>query len=163
MVWQNEIARIVRFLVNDLDATSYTDDRLEETILVSAQLLLDTMDFTNTYTVDVDTLVLSPDPTTLATKDNFFINILALKTACIILGSEAKTLAAQSYRIKDGLSSIDISSAYQSIKQMHKEMVDKLDKIIFDYRAGNSLAGTSILSPYTQEYIGYGEPTRNFY
>lgn len=162
MTWQNEISRIVRFIVNDLDAISYTDERLEETILVAVQLLIDGIDFDNTYTVDVDTLVLSPDPTTLTTKDNFFINVVAIKTACIILGSEAKTLAAQSMRIKDGPSSIDISSAYQSVHQLFKELCDKLDKMIMDHKAGNSVAGQAVLTPYTYEGID-GTPIRNFY
>ena len=86
MTWQNEIVRMVRFLVNDIDASTYDDSRLEETILVAAQLLIGNIDFDRTYTVDVDTLVLSPDPTTLTTKDNNFINLLAVQASCIILG-----------------------------------------------------------------------------
>jgi hypothetical protein len=161
MVWQNEVVRIVRFLINDLESLTYTDDRLEETVLVSAQLLLDTMDFAQSYTVDVDQVILTPDPTE-SPKDNFFINVLALKTACIVIGSEAKTLATQSYRIKDASSSIDISAAYQSLNQLHKQMCDKLDKMIFDYRAGNSLAGQAVLTPYTQEGLNEGQPIRNY-
>ena len=57
MSWQNEMVRIVRFLINDIDASSYTDERLEETILVAAQSVYASIDFPNTYTIDVDTLV----------------------------------------------------------------------------------------------------------
>ena len=162
MTWENEIVRIVRFLVNDLESESYTDSRLEETILVAAQLLLATMDFDHSYAVEVDCASLTPDPTLTSPKDNFFTNVLALKTACIILGSEAKTLAAQSYTIKDGPSSISITGAYQATKQLYTEMCNKLDKVIFDYRAGNSIAGQSVLGPYTQENLD-GTPIRNFY
>ena len=81
MVWQTEMVRIVRHLINDIDAASYADDRLEETILVSAQLVLHEIDFDNTYTVDVDGLSLSPDPTGLANKDNAFINLICLKSS----------------------------------------------------------------------------------
>jgi hypothetical protein len=161
MTWQNEIARIVRFLINDIDATTYTDDRLEETVLVAAQLMLNNLDFDTDYIVDVDSLTLSPDPTASTPKDNFFINVTALKTVCIILGSEAKTLAAQSYRIKDATSSIDISSAYQSVNQLYKDACDKLDKMIMDYKAGNSVAGGAVLTPYTYEGLD-GTPIRNF-
>ena len=47
---------IVRHLVNDLDSTDYTftDDRLEESVLVAAQLASLEIDFENTYTIDVD-------------------------------------------------------------------------------------------------------------
>lgn len=162
MVWTNEIVRIVRFLINDITSATYSDDRLEETILVAAQLLLDTMDFNNTYTVDVDTAVLSPDPTTLTTKDNMFINALALKTACIVLGSEVKTLAAQNYRIKDGPSSIDSTMAYQATHQLYKDLCDKLEKFLFDYRAGNSIAGQAILTPYTYEGLPEDTPLRSY-
>jgi len=161
MSWQNEMARIVRFLVNDLEGDSYTDARLEETILVAAQLMYANIDFDNTYTIDVDTLALSPDPTD-ATKDDWFINIVCTKAACIILGSEAKTMAAQSYAIKDGPSTIDTRGAYQATQQMYKDMGDKLDKMIVDYKAGNSIAGHAVSTPYTQERINSGNPIRNF-
>ena len=42
MSWQNEMVLIVRHLINDLDDSnqSFSDERLEGTVLVSAQLLL---------------------------------------------------------------------------------------------------------------------------
>jgi hypothetical protein len=168
-VWQNEMVRIVRFLVNDLDSISYTDDRLEETILVSAQLMLINVDFGVNYTIDVDQFILSPDPTE-GTKDNDFIAIVVTKAACIILGSEAKTLAAQGFRVKDGTSSIDTTAAYQSIHQLHKELNDELASLIVGYQAGNSIGGGAVMTPYTQSYITngmiygqQGNEIRNFY
>jgi hypothetical protein len=163
MGWETEITRMVRFLISDLDAVSYSDSRLEETILVAAQLLLNTIDFDRQYLVEVDCLSLSPDPTQTSPKDDFFINALVLKTTCIILGSEAKTLAAQSYRIKDGPSSIDIGASYQATKELYKNMCDKLDKMILDYKAGNSIAGHAIITPYTQEGVSQGHPIRNYF
>ena len=84
MAWQNEMVRIVRHLINDLDSSNYTftDDRLEESVLVAAQLLLKEVDFDNTYTIDTDALDMSPDPTTLTTKDDAFINLASLRIKC---------------------------------------------------------------------------------
>jgi len=161
MSWQNEMVRIVRFLVNDIDGSTYSDSRLEETILVAAQLQYASIDFSQTYSIDVDELSLSPDPTE-STRDDWFINIVCVKAACIILGSEAKTLAAQSYMIKDGPSSIDIGAAYKNTHQLYKELADKLDNMILQYKAGNGSAGQAILTPYTQERISSGNPIRNF-
>ena len=47
MAWQNEMSIIVRHLINDLDSSSYTftDSRVEESILVAAQLVLIEIDF----------------------------------------------------------------------------------------------------------------------
>lgn len=162
MSWQNEMVRILRYLINDLDATTYSDSRLEETLLVAAQLQYASIDFSNTYTIDVDTLVLSPDPTELTTKDDWFINIVCVRAACIVLGSEAKTLAAQSYKIKDGPSSIETGESYKNTQLMYKDMCDKLAYMIMDYKAGNSVAGHAVLTPYTQERLTDGNPIRNF-
>ena len=107
MAWQNEMVRILRHIINDLDSSSYsfTDDRLEESILVSAQLVSTEIDFDKDYTIDVDALVLSPDPTA-SVKDDAFINLVVLKSACIILGSEVRSNALNSIALKDGPSSI---------------------------------------------------------
>jgi hypothetical protein len=162
MTWQNEMVRIVRFLVNDLDASSYPDSRLEETILVAAQLINPTIDFDNTYTIDVDTIVLTPDPTQLTTKDDWFINLVCLKTACIILGSETKTLSTQSYKIVDGPSTIDAKGVYDANKTLYDELCEQYDRLVLQYRAGNSVAGQAILTPYTQERVAGSNPIRNF-
>ena len=162
MTWQNEMVRVVRYLINDIDATTYADSRLEETILVAAQLQYASIDFPHTYTIDVDSLTLSPDPTEATPKDDWFINIVCVKTACIILQSEAKTLAAQSYTIKDGPSSIDVKGVYTATKQLADDMCDKLAYMIMDYKAGSSPAGHAILTPYTQERLSEGNPIRNF-
>lgn len=161
MSWQNEMVRILRFMIGDVDATSYSDSRLEETLLVSAQLQAD-IDYQQDYTIDVDSLALTPDPTSSNPKDNWFITIVCTKAAAIILHSEAKTLAAQAYRIKDGPSSIDVSSVYQAIKKMADDMNDKLALAIMQYKAGDSVGAQAILTPYTQEYISSGVSVRNF-
>lgn len=160
MSWYNEMVRIVRFLVNDLDASTYDDTRLEETIVVAAQLVCSGVDFDKTYTIDIDTLVLTPDPTA-PPKDDWFINLVCIKAGCIILGSEVKTLAAQSYRVSDGPASIDISGAYKATKELYTELCQKYDIEVMRYRAGDSIAGQVVTTPYTQERINAGNPIRN--
>ena len=87
MAWQNEMTLIVRHLINDLDSSDYTfvDSRLEEAVLVSAQLSLLEIDFEKTYTIDVDSVSLSPDPTNASDKDDSFINIVCLRTARMLI------------------------------------------------------------------------------
>ena len=151
MAWQNEMVRIVRHLINDLDSSNYTftDDRMEESILVSAQLLLKEVDFDNTYTIDTDALDMSPDPTTLATKDDAFINLACLKSACIILGSEVRTNALNAIVVKDGPSSIDMRGITSGLHVIYKYMCAKYEHYIMQWKAGNSIAGQAILSPYS--------------
>jgi hypothetical protein len=161
MSWQNEMVRILRFLINDIYSATYEDCRLEETLLVAAQLKNAEIDFDRTYSIDVDSLILSPDPTESTPKDDWFINIVCLAAASIILHSEAKTLAAQAYRIKDGPSSIEIGGAYEATKELADEMSAKVEISVMRYKAGDSVGAQAILTPYTQDSISGGTNPRN--
>ena len=76
MAWQSEMTTIVRHLINDTDISdpTFTNSRLETSILVAAQLMNNEINFGKVYTIDVDGCSLSPDPT-VETKDNAFINL----------------------------------------------------------------------------------------
>lgn len=158
MVWQTEMVRIVRHLINDIDAVSYADDRLEETVLVSAQLILNYVDFDNTFTVDVDGLSLSPDPTE-GTKDNSFINIVCMKAACVILSSELRTHGLNSVSISDGPSRIDMTGIVKNLQVVQQEMCAKSEDAIVQHKAGNSVAGQAILGPYSPGADGVARNT----
>ena len=149
MAWQNEMTSIVRGLINDIEGDVYPDSRIERIIVLGAQLLINRVDFPNVYTIDTDLLSLSPDPTTTSPKDNDFINLVSLQAAVIILKGEAKTLAAQAYRISDGPSSIDVTAAYTALQEQVKDMQELLDGAVIDYVAGNSTGGQAVLTPYT--------------
>lgn len=150
MSWQNTIPIMVRYLINDTDPTNYTysDSRVEKAILVSAQFVSLELDFVNSYTVDLVNETISPDPTDSETKDSSFINLLALKTACIIIGSEIKTEAANAISIKDGPSSIDLRGVSSTLTMLYKDLCDKFSKMADDYRFTGE-TGQAILGPYS--------------
>lgn len=152
MSWQNEMVRIVRFLIDDLDASSYDDSRLEETILVSAQLMKHEMDFDNTYTIDVDTLTLSPDPTS-GTKDDAFINLTCMKTACLILKAEVKAESLKAVVVRDGPSSIDLSGRYEATKNRAEKMCESFEQAKIQYQLGNSRAGRAIVNTWVVDNL----------
>ena len=162
MTWQNEMILIVRHLVNDLDDAnqSFTDERLEGTVLVSAQLLLNEIDFddppNNDYAVDVDGLTLTPDPTASGTKDNAFINLVCLKASCVIVGSEVRTNALNSVVLRDGPSTIDMRGIAASLSQLYNNLCERFDTAVLQYKAGGSRVGQAIFSPYSpgSESIG---------
>jgi len=156
MAWQNEICVIIRHLISDLDSSdqTYSDSRLEETIVVAAQLLMEQIDFENTYTIDADSLSISPDPTTAGSKDNSFINFVSVKAAIIILRGECKKYANQSFQIKDGPSSISVSDVFKNTKVMLDDMEQALAMAMIQYRIGNARAGVAILTPYTTSLVG---------
>ena len=151
MTWQNEMSLIVRHLINDLDSSSYTftHDRVEESILVATQLMLNEIYFEQTYTVDVDSSSLSPDPTTLSNKDDPFITLVSLKTAHLLLGSEIKTNSLNAISLKDGPSSIDMGGIAKQLEALRADMCEKFEHAKMQYQLGNSIAGQAILGPYS--------------
>ena len=141
---------MVRYLISDVDDSNYkySDARLEKTTLVGAQLVSLELDFKNTYSVDIENDSLSPDPTESATKDSSFINLVAMKTACIIIGSEMKLEAANAISIKDGPSAIDLRGVSSTLSILYKDLCDKYVKLADDYKFTGE-TGQAILGPYS--------------
>ena len=150
MTWQNEMRIIIRHLINDLDSSSFTftDDRIEETVLVASQLVLHEIDFERTYSIDVDGSSLSPDPTNADNKDDSFINIVCLKSAKILLGSELKTHSLNSIALKDGPSSLDLRGIVQGLNLLFDDITRRYDESKMQYKL-NGIVGQAILSPYS--------------
>ena len=103
MSWQGQMSTILRYLIDDIDSSAYkfSDHRMETTLLVAAQLVTLEVDFNNTYTINVEQCKLTPDPTD-DVKDNAFINLVCLKAACVMIGSQIRSESANSISIKDG-------------------------------------------------------------
>lgn len=156
MAWTQEMVLYVRHLIDDLGTSpTYDDSRLEETIIIATQLAKLETNFSVTYTVDLDACTLTPDPTE-SPRDDGFITIVILKTACLILNAEAKTKAGQAVRVSDGASSIDMSGAYKATEERAKRMCEEYKMAVLQYNAGNSRAGHAIMTPRTVENIVSG-------
>ena len=151
MSWQGQMSTVVRHLISDVDSSSYTfsANRIETTILVAAQLLTMNVDFDNTYTINVESCSLSPDPTDTDTKDNPFIALASLRAACIIVGSEIRKESGNAISIKDGPSAIDLRGVTSTLTVLYKDLCEKYEHALLEYRAGNSVVGQSILGPYS--------------
>ena len=120
MAWTTDLVIILRSIIGDLDSTSFTDSRLQQILAVAAYNVLNDADFSTTYTVDVANSTISPDPYT--TSDVDFSTLTVYKAACILLGSEVKTEAANAISIKDGPSAIDLRGVTQSLTVMYNDL-----------------------------------------
>ena len=151
MSWQGEMGTIVRYLINDVDSSSYSfsTTRIETSILVAAQLSSFNVDFGNEYTINVEGCSLSPDPTDTDTKDDAFVSLVCLKAACMIIGGEIRSESGNAISIKDGPSSIDLRGVTSTLAILYKDLCSKYVAVLLDYRAGNAVAGHAILGPYS--------------
>lgn len=149
MSWQTECTRILRFLIDDLESTpEYSDDRLQETLLVAAQYVMQDVDLSVTYTVDVDQLTLSPDPTS-SPKDDVMINLMCLKAGCIVDKSRYRSkIKTAGIMVKDGQSTIDTRGVGENYKVLlDKGLCAEYEQAKIDYQLGDNNPGRIILGP----------------
>ena len=151
MSWQGQMSTVVRHLISDVDATAYTfsANRIETSILVAAQLITMNVDFNNTYTINVESCALSPDPTDTDTKDDPFIALSCLRAACIVIGGDIRKESGNAISIKDGPSAIDLRGVTSTLTTLYKDLCEQYEHALLEYRAGNSVVGQSILGPYS--------------
>jgi hypothetical protein len=153
--WQDVLPLIVRSIINDLDEDNptYTDERLQQLILTSAQLIKPEIDFNLVYTISMANASITPDP--VSNQDDGFINLVSMKTAVLILGGELKNLAAGSVRVSDASAQIDMTGAYTATKDLYDKLLKDYDKARIAYVLGNMNEIKAILTPYTVPYNVY--------
>ena len=151
MAWENEMVLILRHIIDDLDPDNYTfsDSRLEETILAATYMLQVDVEFLNAYQVNIDAGSLIPDPTTSNPKDDDFIAICCVQAGIVIYRSLMKTYSLKGFAISDGSSSLDTRGIVANLNTVYKDLVAKFDHMILMYKTGKYGFGKSILGPYS--------------
>lgn len=148
---------MVRYLIDDVDPSNYTysDHRIETTILVAGQLSQFDITFDNNYNINVENCTLSPDPTRTSPEDQAFITLIVLKAACIIVGSAIRGESGNAISIKDGPSAIDLRGVTATLTVLYKDLCGKYEQAVMNYKAGNSIGGQAIIGPYSpgSDYI----------
>lgn len=150
MSWITESVLVLRHMINDvLTPYKYDDDRLTELLIVSARMVQSEVNLVNTYTVEVDTTTLTPDPTDPTTKDDPFIELMTLKAACVLDRSEARTAATQAISIKDGSSAVDLrGSAESRIKLLKVNWCQEYQNYKEYYATITAIPGACIMTPF---------------
>lgn len=121
MAWQDEMTIISRTLVNDLGATRYTDDELEQVLVVSARFVQrEIPSFADLYAADAVNITLAPDPTVAPDRNEDFIDLVCLQCACLLDRHSAMGAASQAIMIQDGSSKIDLREAFKARLELIK-------------------------------------------
>ena len=161
MPWKIDLVLMLRSLIGDLDNAKFTDERLKQILVFGAYNVINDADFSTTYTVDVASVSISPDPI----SDTDFTTLTVYKSACILLGSEVKTEASNAISIKDGPSSIDLRGVTQNLNIMYQDFCSKYDNLLKTYQYNNTLVGQAVLGPYSPgsmilgaNQFGYQQP-----
>jgi hypothetical protein len=165
VAWDSESVILLRgVILDDQEPFTYSDDRLLQIIVsgafqvnVKANGLLK-----HTYRVDVENISIDPDPsgTSLgdSERDESFINLMVLKTACILQQGAIKTAASQSIAIKDGASSIDTRGQATALLQLLKDgtsFCKEFGEAFSKFQHDNTAtAGAAIVGPYRVSLAG---------
>lgn len=160
MAWETEMTLTVRILINDLeDSPTYSDSRIQQLITVAGTYVQQEANLTKTYNIVVADTTITPDPTT-PTKDDIFVALTCLKSACLLDQSTLRTKAVnEGIRTSLGSASISVQgnlSGYKTIIEMgpcsaYRQLLD-------NWNIGNATAVQAILSPF----VGNAFDPRNF-
>ena len=155
MAWESEMTIIVRHIIDDLDSTNYqfSDDRIEEAIVVAAQLIHNEMEFSVDYNIEVDNRTINPDPTITPVgsnpKDDDFIALCCLRAGVLFTASQLKTYSLKAISIRDGSSALDMRGIIPGLKALHDDLTKKYESVKLDYQTSKLGLGKVILSPYS--------------
>jgi len=147
MPWKIDLVLMLRSIIGDLDKAKFTDERIKQILVVGAYNVLNDADFSETYTVNVAEISISPDP--ISESDTDFSTLTVYKSACILLGSEVKTESANAISIKDGPSAIDLRGVTANLTNLYNDLCAKYDALLKTYQYNNTLVGQAILGPYS--------------
>lgn len=151
MYWEVEIPIIVRNLISDLDSNPvYSDARIQQLAVVAAQYVVNEVNLTTTYTIDIINQTISPDPSDPASRDVDFVSFVSLKSACLLDQSTFRTKAALD-GIKTSLGSASLSvtgnlAGYKTI--LDQGPCALYNQLSFDHNVGNATAIRAVLSPF---------------
>lgn len=156
-MWTTEMVTMLRYMINDLgEPPIYSDERLEKLIAASAKLAIGEIQFSVTYTVDISTPNITPDPTEPETLDEEFETIVLLKAVCLLMGSQIKSggLSFGGYSLIDGPWKIDTRGSEKEFSAEKKTACDDYAQARYDYIYGNFF-GKAILSAFRMRAGGY--------
>jgi len=83
--WSGAMINMLRVVIDDNPYSGsyiYTDARLREILVVAAMYVVQEINFSTTYTIDVVNSIISPDP--YNANDVIFQNMVVMKAACIV-------------------------------------------------------------------------------
>jgi hypothetical protein len=137
MGWSSELILITRHLIGELCGDVYSDDRIEETIVVAAQLMIAETSFQVDYSIDVDNVTMTPDPTANP-RDDIFIGLVTLKAACILMrGAMRDAAAREGVRVRDKMGEIEIRGRFAAIQGIAKSYCDAYQRAKLEYSLNN--------------------------
>lgn len=112
--WQSYLTIMIKSYLGDLGNTnSYTEDKIRQSAVVSAIMVNADFPFLTSYTYNLESLDIVPDPCDNATFDLVFIALITLKAACLLQQDAFQGSILSGLHVKDGDSLVDTTEQYK--------------------------------------------------
>jgi hypothetical protein len=145
MSWQSDSLTLLRNIIGDVGAIyEYDDTRLSDLVVAAAKIIIEQVGFSNDYTVDMSTGVISPDPVT----DTDFMDLLVLKAWEVLSYNEYRVASSKAMIIRDGPSTIDARGVADNKKQIAMKAAKDYADALSAYSFGSSPVGKAVVSPF---------------
>ena len=154
MYWEIEIPLIIRNLIDDFGTIDsppvYSDARLEQLCVVSAQYILIDANLQIDYKVNVATSEIIPDPCDPATRDTRFISLISLKAACLLDQTTLRTKAAmEGIKTSLGSAALSVNGNLDGYKMIIQTGACKeYDGFVEHWDVANASSVAAVLSPF---------------
>jgi hypothetical protein len=146
--WQSTMITLLRSMIFDMtEPYTYTDERLEEILVAAAVPVNSEVTFANTYTVNLNTYDISPDPVS-GTSEIAFQVLVCRKAAYMITFGEAKQGMLKSVSFKDGPSSIDTRDSAKGKLELANQAKEDYERARTNYLVGDGMRGKGIVTPF---------------
>ncbi len=116
--WKTILTIIVRNLINDTAATTFTDERIHTAIAVAGLIVAQEYAFDVTYVFDLQAPEITPDPTVAATYDPVASALFSLKAACILNTNAYQSAVGKGIKVRDGDSEVDTTGSFKGYKDI---------------------------------------------
>jgi hypothetical protein len=163
MSWQSEMTTIVRVLIGDTEPPeTYSDARLQQLIVVAAQCVVAEVNFPVDYDIDVEAITIAPDPTD-DPRDDSFINLVSMKSVCLLFGSELRVASGQAFSVRDGNSSMNLGPIFDSKSATTQDFCKAYQDSKWEYQSSTAaIAGKAILGPFSSDIIHFHPIYRSY-
>ncbi len=147
-MWSDVMTTMLRYMINDFgNPQTYDDNQLQMMLLVNAAYEVQELNFSQTFTVDIQNITLSPDPTVNDPKDYNLVNLTVLRTAVMVFANEYKASTNQAIMFKEFHSQADMRGIAPHKKDLWLEFQKLYEEKRMHYQIGIRVSSKAILSP----------------
>jgi hypothetical protein len=153
MFWNIEIPIIVRNLINDIEEPfMYSDDRLNQLIVVAAQYVVSDLNLPKKYIVNIIDKSITPDPSDPDSRDTDLVGLIGLKSACLLDQSTFRTKAImEGIKTVLGPANLTINGnldGYKTILSHSQSPCTLYENLAMEFNVGNANIVRAVLSPF---------------